>query len=384
MFSACLFLYLNKMNGYQTIPQRTYKKENRGFNIVNYGLTNAYPQMVEYAISGCSIADSCCDAFAEFIEGNGFEDEALNILVVNSDGQTLSNVLESVANDYARFGGYALHFNYNLLGEIVSIHHVPFTYCRLGMPNDKLRSEDVKVWDNWANESIRTNASQADIRTYHRYNPKSVLSEIEECDGIGKYKGQVLYWTNQNGFYPKSMIDSCFEQTLTFANIAEFSNSFVKNGFSASTIFANASESASDETFERNIEQIQQLSGTRTAGGIGYLEGDIKSLPVTLNEINKQYEVIKEGSKDDIMERFRIPPVLVSRSRQGGFPNQDEIINSFDYYNGVTNKDRLKVSRVFSEIMSNWINPIDSDFTIQQTTFNSTTNGGTTDSTSRF
>ena len=384
MFSACLFLYIKEMNGYQTIPQRTYKKENRSFDIVNYGLTNAYPQMVDYAVSGCSIADSCCDALAEFVEGDAFEDETLNVLRVNSDGQVLSDILEAVSIDYARFGGYALHFNYNLLGESVSIHHVPFQYCRLGMPGKDLRSHDIKVWDNWANESIRSNASISDIRKYNRYNPKTVLEEIEECEGIGNYKGQILYWTNQNGFYPKSSIDSCFDQTLTFSQIAGFSYNFVKNGFSASTVFANETMSPDDETFKRNTEQIKELSGGRNAGGIGYLEGSIKSLPITLNDMNKQYEVIKEGTKDDIIERFRIPPVLVSRNRQGGFPNQDEIINSFDYYNGVTNKDRLKVSRVFKDFMANWVEAIDSDFRIKKTTFNSSNDGGITDNTSGF
>jgi hypothetical protein len=113
------------------------------------------------------------------------------------------------------------------------------------------------------------------------------------------------------------------------------------------------------------------LSGSRSAGGIGYLEGKISSLPVTLNEMNKQYEVIKEGLKDDIIEKMRVPPVLVSRTRQGGFPNQDEIINSFDYYNGVTEKYRRMLSRSLKEIMQNWVNPIQSDFAIAQTVYNS-------------
>ena len=367
------------MNGYQTIPQRTYKKENRSYDIVNYGLTNAYPQMVDYAISGCSIADSCCEVLAEFIQGNGFEDLALNELVVNSDKQTLFDLLDVITSDYSRFGGYALHFNYNLLEEIVSIHHIPFTYCRLGLPNSDLRSDKIRVWDNWANESIRTNTSQAEIKTYNRFNPSNVLNEIEECEGIGNYKGQVLFWTNENGFYPKSSIDSCFEQVLTFGQLAEFSYNFVKNGFSASTVFIKEEVSPDDETFERNIEQIRSLSGSRSAGGIGYLEGKISSLPVTLNEMNKQYEVIKEGLKDDIIEKMRVPPVLVSRTRQGGFPNQDEIINSFDYYNGVTEKERRKLSRVFKDFMQFWVNPIESDFEIAQTTFKSSNNGGTTD-----
>ena len=185
--------------GFTTIPQRVYKKEYRGLEIVNYGIQNAYPQEADYAISGCSIADSCCDVLSEFTRGNGFADESLNLTVVNSDGQTLFDILKMVSKDYSRFNGYALHFNYNLLGEIVSIHHVPFTYCRLGLPDpETLRSNTIRVWDNWANESIKQNNSQALIKTYCRYNPTSVLDEIKACGGIGKYNGQILYWTNEN------------------------------------------------------------------------------------------------------------------------------------------------------------------------------------------
>ena len=46
--------------------------------------------------------------------------------------------------------------------------------------------------------------------------------------------------------------------------------------------------------------------------------------------------------------------MLIGRTRQGGFPNQDEIINSFDFYNGMTKKDRVLVSRSFEAFAANW------------------------------
>ncbi|MCH2216641.1 MAG: phage portal protein [Flavobacteriales bacterium] len=356
--------------GFTTIPQRVYKKEYRGLEIVNYGIQNAYPQEADYAISGCSIADSCCDVLSEFTRGNGFADESLNLTVVNSDGQTLFDILKMVSKDYSRFNGYALHFNYNLLGEIVSIHHVPFTYCRLGLPDpETLRSNTIRVWDNWANESIKQNNSQALIKTYCRYNPTSVLDEIKACGGIGKYNGQILYWTNENGFYPKSTIDSCFEQVLTLGQLSNFDYSFVKNGFSASSVFVNEEISPDDETYERNLLEMRNMTGTRQAGGVVYLEGKVRNLPVTINQMDKHYNTLKNSDKEDILERFRVPPVLVSRTRQGGFPNQDEIVNSFNYYNGVTQKYRDEVSRVFSKFMSYWRDDITSNFLIEPTTF---------------
>ena len=114
---------------------------------------------------------------------------------------------------------------------------------------------------------------------------------------------------------------------------------------------------------------MRNMTGTRQAGGVVYLEGKVRNLPVTINQMDKHYNTLKNSDKEDILERFRVPPVLVSRTRQGGFPNQDEIVNSFNYYNGVTQKYRDEVSRVFSKFMSYWRDDITSNFLIEPTTF---------------
>ena len=40
-------------------------------------------------------------------------------------GQTCDTLLRLCSDDLAKFGGFALHINYNLLCEITSVEHIP-------------------------------------------------------------------------------------------------------------------------------------------------------------------------------------------------------------------------------------------------------------------
>ena len=363
------------MRSYFRVPMRSaYTHEEHNYKIIQYGLNNSYPQEVLYAWSRSSIAGACTKAYKDFIQGNGFEDSIYNKMIVNKDGDSIQKLLFKLSNDYSKFKGFAIRFDVNLLGEYVCAEWLPFWQVRLGMPNELGQIDHVKTWDNWAGESTRYNVSANDIKSLSLFNPDPsvIQKQIEDCGGIENYNGQVLYYVGESDFYPSCSFDNAFDDVISTGELSHFNKNFIKNKFSASSIIVNETVSSGDDEYLRNKREVGKMSGSDTAGSVVYLEGNIRSFNPSLPDLSKQHQVVSESLKDNIVECYNIPPVLVSRTRQGGFPNQDEITNSFDYYNGMTQHERDMFSDVFESFNQNWHFPLNTsgDFNIKPKTFN--------------
>jgi hypothetical protein len=159
-------------------------------SILEYGLYNNYPSLINALFCRSGVAQVCVDLFAIFLYGGGFRNPNLSSIKINNKGDTMDDLLKNVCKSVALFRGAALHFNFNLLSEITTISSLPFEWVRLGLPSDELYSDTIAYWDNWDNQSILNNRSEEDIEYFSRFNIDSVESEINE-KGLGDYEGQV-------------------------------------------------------------------------------------------------------------------------------------------------------------------------------------------------
>ena len=346
------------------------EKELQAYDVVTYGATNTYPQEVEYALSRSSIASACVKTVTEFLYGEGFEDDFTARAIVNDKGETLDEVLHQACQQFAEYNGFALLLNANTLGEYTSIECFPFSYVRLGRPDEDGRLSHARVWDNWANESPRVYTSVNEIYSIPLFNPATVADEIAECESIEDYQGQLMYFTANGGFYPACSFDSSFEQVLATGNIPVFANNYIRNGFSNSCIIARKDVLSTEEERYANRAQFKELGGIRNAGKIGVVEGDFEILDISSTQgLDKQYVEIHERLKQDIVEQFQIPPVLLGRTRQGGFPNQDEMRDAYTFFNSKTRMYRRMISKQFAEIGANFVYDVGSNFAIQESKF---------------
>ena len=92
---------------------------------------------------------SCLDTYQKFIIGRGFNDKGFRDAEINSRGDTVSLLLTQVAQDYAEFGGFAIHVNWNALGEITALSHVPFEACRFEALDEDYRFDRIAVHPDW-------------------------------------------------------------------------------------------------------------------------------------------------------------------------------------------------------------------------------------------
>jgi hypothetical protein len=348
----------NRLAHFGGVPRRVQYSESFGYNVIAYGANNSYPQEVRYAVQRSSIASACAKLFAEFLYGEGFKSGG-NI-VVNREGYTLNDILLRVCRDYSIFYGFALRANYNGLGKYTDIQVEPFEQVRLCLPEDGGQTgkpEAVRISDDWAGESWRNSASPAMAETVGLFDPMGI--DTSDLEALREANGQVMYVTTNDCFYTESIFDPVIQQVLTSGDLASFDRNFVANGFSASQIFVNKSESVSDEAYARNTEQVGKLGGVRGAGGVYYLEGDIELLDISKGQkMSDQYVALRDALKDDIHEALNIPPVLLGRTRQGGFPNQDEMLNAFEYFNGLMTLHRQLICRYFNDLALHFAQPL--------------------------
>lgn len=361
--------FFSTLQGY--VKQDTPIRDINGWGVVGFGASNTYPQECEYALSNSGIAGACIDTFTDFLFGDGFEDESAARAIVNDKGETLNEVLMQAVEQFATFYGFALLLNVNVLGEYTSIECFPFKDIRLSTPDAEGRYTTAKVWDNWAYESPRLAPSTADIATLPLFNPATILEEVEAYGGIERYPGQLLYFTMNGGYYTPCTFDRVFEQVLATGNIPKFANNFIRNGFSSSAIIVNKNVSPDADTRAQNLQMFNKhLGGIRNAGNMGYIEGEFELLDISNTAaLDKQYVEIHERLKQDIIEAFQIPPILLGAQRHSGFPNQDEMRYAYTYYNSKTRKYRALIAKQFEEIARNFVYPIGENFTIKTAAF---------------
>jgi hypothetical protein len=96
-------------------------------SLIEYGLGNLYPSRVFEIFRNSPTAGGCSKRKAEFLFGLGIEN---GDFVVNRHGETLNDIYNIVTRDFSKMDGYVLHFNTNLLGEIVEIQNVDIRYIR--------------------------------------------------------------------------------------------------------------------------------------------------------------------------------------------------------------------------------------------------------------
>ena len=134
--------------------------------IMSYGENNDYPQIIERIILSSIDAKAIADVYAKFLIGKGFENEALNGVVVGKDNRgkqiTILSLLRQFAHSASFFGGGYIHVNKNLLNQVVNARLVPFKNCRFSKPDSRGYSSKIAVYDNWENCLLYTSPSPRD------------------------------------------------------------------------------------------------------------------------------------------------------------------------------------------------------------------------------
>lgn len=355
------------------------------YDMQTYGHDNLYPQHLQAITAASGTAELCIGRYAKFMEGNGFNDERLAGYAVNALGVTLDQLLHDISGDMARFGGFALHVNYNVLCEVTSISFVPFEMCRLEEEDDLGNVGHILLHPDWTGRKkrggVRLAVDESNITRICTFNPdpRVVALQIEAAGGIANYKGQVLWCSmDGDGIYPTPIYDAAITDISTDEGLGNIKYRNVRNNFLAACMLITKKRlpDVSGDGHRGDEDMIEaddllDFQGDENTGKIMLVTlQDEEDAPQVVNFPTRNYDKEFSVTDDSVTERIyaQFHQELFHAIRMGklGFSGQ-VMQDAYEYYAGeVTNEQRF-ISRVFSRVFSHWYDKsiAGADFTIE-------------------
>ena len=358
-------------------------------DIQTYGDDNLYPQTLCDIISASSTGSECSDRFADFIEGNGFTNELFSGYVVNRKGQTADDIHALVCKDVSLYNGMALHVNYNVYGEIVELHHIPFENCRLLEEDDNGYVAKIAVHPDWTGKKTHKGkairVTKENIDYIDVFNPvkEVVLAQIESAGGIEYYKGQVL-WVSMagNNIYPVGKGDRVVTEMSTDEGLANVKYRNVRNNFLPSGMVIT--KKGTHTTFDENGKEVEDASGNDSFSDmLVQLQGDTNSnklldvtlesdeekpefVPIVTQNYDKEFTVTDASVVERIYSAYGQEPWYCIRIGKVGFSG-DILEDAFEYYNSIVSKQQRLIERTFERLFRYWYEVANSsnDYSVQ-------------------
>lgn len=347
-------------------------------NIQSYGRDNLYPQRMLNLISNSPTGATCCEFYERFIEGDGLKDKFFGDFVCNRQGDTISDILHLISVDLSHYHGFSLHVNYNMMGQIVELQHIPFEGCRLEEEDDDGRVVYISYHPDWTGKKTRNGdhieVNSENVRKFFVYNPNKyvILDQIEKSGGIKKYNGQILWYSMDGRFvYPKPKYDKIVTALSTDDGLDNVKYRNVRNNFlvAGMLIHKKAVSLGIDPTTGREIkkEDDDDLEFTQN---LDVFQGDTNAcsiMDITVNaeedipkfeklesqNFDSKFTVTETSTVERIYAAFGQEPFYCIRIGKLGFSGT--VINdAFEFYNSYVEKERKEISRVFSKVFSKW------------------------------
>lgn len=354
------------------IPSKILKGVyNKKLNIQTYGEDNLYPQKIMRVIRTSPTGMGCLENYERFIFGDGFQNSALSKIEANKQGCTIDDVLFSITKDRARYGGFAIHVNYNANFEVCEIQHVPFESCRLQEPDGLGYVSKIVTFFDWENESTRSGklvkVSEKTTCSYDVFNPNKevIKSQIAKAGDISKYKGQIL-WVSSEGVnkYPIAIYGDILTELITDANISSVKYRNTNNNFMPAGMMVFRKNSISDDELQ-DIEQVNyadiitEFAGSENACKmivmqVDNLEDAPKFVEMNVKNYDKEFNVTEQSTTERIYAKFNQEPFYsILRVGKTGF-SSSSIQDTYRYYNSITTKERSEITRAFQKVIDIW------------------------------
>jgi len=334
--------------------------------ILKYDEDNNYPHRINTIINSSGRTTACEQVLHSFIYGKGFADESLAKAMAN-DEQTYNDLLEQAIQDFSRLRSFALHVTINQLGETVSFENVPIDYVRLGANKGEYRPNGkIAVYDNW--DGSKGKIKKDEIKFYDAYSEQAIETLVNSEDGVEGHNGYIFYFS-MDGFltYPLAWIEPEAEAAISDGLVGTYTYKSLYNGFAGSK-FLTYSQLIDKEVREDVENAISEAQGAESAGGVTMMWGLDKealgTIDVQAENTDKQFTATEASINERIRKLYFVPSVLLSEQVAGKLGSSTEFKDAQHYYNVVTSRYRVIMTRIFSRLLEGTMLPEDIDTTI--------------------
>ena len=291
-------------------------------DFVFYGDDNLFPQYISHLYYHSAVMESIVKGMKDYICGDGLivSDTIKDFSnKVNSDYETLEDIIEKAVFDYILFDGFAIQIFKDEKGRITEIYNLDFQCCRL--------SQDGK-YVYYSSDWSKYNAKTKRIALYDR--------EKTQHNSIFYFKGQM---TPQSKTYPIPQFIGALSDIRTSTEISTFHLNSIINDFNSSCIINLNCGDVDDET-KRRIERKfnEKFSGTQNAGKMMLNFNDNKETEMTVSRLqsddfDKRYEQLSKDVVKNIFVAFRATPNLFGLATDTTGFNSQEYAEAFNLYN---------------------------------------------------
>jgi hypothetical protein len=374
-------LVLKEINKRAVIkPDKTIKRVNDGINgLMIFGENNDYPQIMERLINKSVTAKKSANIYAKFLAGQGFENEKINNVVVGTDSRgkkiTLKHMLRMACISASYNKGFYIHCNPNFEGIIGSTHLKTFKNIRFAIPDDTGYSAKILYYENWEKDKNSSSGKydKRKIKDFNVFNlDKKVLeTQIQKAGSIDKYKGQVYFcFLDDSYFYPLSTYDEVYMDMDTEGEIQLFKNRQIRNGFFKKTIIRTQPE-GNEEEAEEFVEEMRESLGA-DGEGLFIMKDDLgvdgnfsENTGFRVDQLDSNIDdKLFEGWEKTIPNNIRkaaggLPAILIDYEQSNlGNTSGEAVREATNYYNLITDNDRVLMEEAFEEIYKNFNDPI--------------------------
>lgn len=321
-------------------------KEVRGKDYMSYGADNMFPQMLIDLYDNSAMHHTCVDAITEGILGEGLE--LIGDEYINTNGETIDDILQKITLDYAIYQGYSINIIWNKEGSaIAEIYHLPFANVRSGKRDEDDKVNEYMYSSNWAN-----------LRKY----PFETYRSFDATDNKGDNASQIYYcfnYTPGNEVYPLPSYVGALNDINLDHRISVFHNSNISSGLQPSMLLKMNNGVPTPEAQREIYREIEStFAGENNAGRffLTFSDGPERAMEVqTIDSANDDYYLTLESRiSSRILTAHRITsPLLLGIKDASGFSNNaDEIAVAYAHFEGtVIEPKRKKILSSFGYIL---------------------------------
>lgn len=323
---------------------------------VYYGEDNLFPQYINELYYHSAVMESIVKGMKDYICGNGIipaqaiEDFSKK---VNSDYETLEDIMEKAVFDYILFDGFAIQIFRDEKGRIKEIYNLDFCNCRI--------SADKK-YVYYSNDWSKYNAKFKRIAAFDR--------EKEQKNSIFYFRGQM---TPQSKTYPIPQYMGALSDIRSSTEISTFHLHSILNDFNASAI-VNLNCGDVDDDTKRQIERKfnEKFSGSENASRLMLNFNDNKETEMSVvrlasGDFDKRYQQLAKDVVKNIFVAFRATPNLFGLATDTTGFNSQEYAEAFKLYNRTVIKPYQRaIQRAFNVLFGLDHSIIIKPFTIEE------------------
>lgn len=317
------FLSLNPFIEQDIISPKESKVSGKEY--ILWGDSNRYPSYLTELYNSVTTLASVINGSVDYAVGDDTECSAglIEGKYLNWKKETPRDIVRKLANNYYRFGGWAIQVIRNMEGGIAEIYSVD-------MDNLRTDKENEVFWysEEWDKRSGSIKAVQY---------PKFV-SEFREPVSILYYKGA------STGTYPVPIYTPAVRACEIERSIDEFHLNEINNGFMGSYVFNFNNGVPEDEVkdeIERDINE--KFAGKSNAGRIMLSWNESKENALTLEKLDisdygDKYSTLSKHCRQQIFSAFRANANLFGIPTESNGFNAEEYESSFKLYSRVAVK----------------------------------------------